>query len=148
MLSMSLLVSCVGLGVFGAILLVVIVVVLSRREDFVHPVSGRKSDPQPVREVSVEALKNIPSNPHFLSIEDQEQVLVDWLLAQASEQTGVNLTGDQMVQDRMVNAVRNAMKDLDGQDSTTISLPFLTADGSGPKHFEMTFTRQMMDQIQ
>jgi len=148
MFSMGLLlVICLGLGALAAVILVIVVVVISRREDFVNPFSNRKTERQPAREASVSATKNVAPPYSFRSEGDQEQALVDWLVSQASAQTGVNLSRDQMVQERIVNAVRNAMQELEGQDEAVISLPFLTADGSGPKHFEMTFTRKMMDQL-
>jgi len=136
-----------GLVVVVAIILLVVVVVISRRSDFVNPFPSRKSDRQPVREVAT--TPPIDVQPHLYSqpVAHQEAALVDWLVAEASAQTGVNLIGDQMVHERIVNAVQKVIKELEQQDSAQISLPFLTADENGPKHFEIKITRQMSDQL-
>jgi hypothetical protein len=73
--------------------------------------------------------------------------VADWLMAQATQQTGVKLTGQPMVYDRIINATRNALYELAAQESAAISLPFLTADQNGPKHLQTTLTRQMVDEL-
>ncbi len=147
-LSIILVIVCLGLAVVGAIVAVIVVIAVSRREDFVNPFGGRKPESLMSQEVVYATPKEAPSVRGVDPVADQETAWVDWLVAQASAQTGVKLEGDPMVRERMINAVRNALVELKEQDTTTINLPFLTADPTGPKHFEIKFTRQMRDQIQ
>jgi molecular chaperone DnaK len=80
--------------------------------------------------------------------EDREaQALVNWLLTQAFEQTGVKIADDPMARQRIVEAAQKALKELRGQDAVTISLPFLTADSNGPKHFEIRVTRDTLKEL-
>ena len=73
--------------------------------------------------------------------ERNESPLVNWLLDRAAEQTGMTLDGDSLVRERMEQAAVKAMEELQTHQSATISLPFLTADARGPKHFTVTFKR-------
>ncbi len=67
--------------------------------------------------------------------------LVEWLLDRASEQTGVNVTDDPLARERIAQAAVKAMEELRDGGSATISLPFLSADAQGPKHFLVQFKR-------
>ena len=142
-LSIIVLAAVIGLGVVVMLVMVVMIVALSRREDFINPFSSSK----PTRERSTKEPKVDSPRMAPPLIGEEEAALVDWLLDQASEQTGVNLKGDPMAVERIANAARLARQELEEQESTLISLPFLTADGSGPKHFELTLTRNMLDQL-
>ncbi|GAB4580739.1 MAG: hypothetical protein Fur0022_34810 [Anaerolineales bacterium] len=135
----------VGLGVAAVLIAVVAVIALSRRDDFVNPFSSGKTAVK--NKMPVDLPKNIAPPVFQQPKTDQEAALVDWLIEQASAQTGVMLAHDPIVRDRMLNAVRIALQELKEQEATKISLPFLTADPSGPKHFELRFTRQMADQV-
>lgn len=73
--------------------------------------------------------------------------LADWLTAQATQQTGVKLDGQPTIHERMTKAAENALFELATQESTLISLPFLTADKNGPKHFKITLTRKIVDDL-
>jgi hypothetical protein len=73
--------------------------------------------------------------------------VVDWLLNQASVQTGMRLVDDPMVYERISKAAEKAMRELFAQEAVTISLPFLTADGNGPKHFQTQLTRPVVDDL-
>ena len=137
----------IGLVCITSIILLVVVVVISRREDFVNPFSSKKPERQPEQKVSAQVYENVPPHLYARPVSDQESALVDWLLAQASAQSGMNLSQDQMAVERIADAARKAMKELEGQDSTHISLPFLTADGSGPMHFEIFLSRTMLEQL-
>ncbi|HLF87888.1 MAG TPA: hypothetical protein VI451_03020 [Anaerolineales bacterium] len=86
-----------GLVCIASIILLVIVVVISRREDFVNPFPRKKSERHPEREVSAEVIEeDAPPRLYARPVAGQEAALVDWLLAQASAQTEVNLSGDQI----------------------------------------------------
>ena len=68
--------------------------------------------------------------------------LVRLLLERASEETGVRMIDDALARQRIEQAAAQAMDDLHTHDSATISLPFLTADARGPKHFEVRVQRR------
>jgi hypothetical protein len=143
--SLLLLIAIVGIGLVAAIVGVVVVVALSRREDFVNPFGGRKSDPNTLREPARDVSR--PQGFSFKPAVDQETALVDWLISQATAQTGMNLSQDPMVRERMVSAAQRTLKELESQAAAQISLPFLAADARGPKHFEIQVTRQMLQQL-
>lgn len=90
-----------------------------------------------------------PALPKFFtSAADREhQAVIAWLLSQAFEQTGVKLADDKIAYQRISEAARKAVKELQSQTATTISLPFLTADASGPKHFEIRLTRDVLKEL-
>ncbi len=84
----------------------------------------------------------------FVSQTDrEEQAVVNWLLTQAFEQTGVKVADDKVAYGRVVEATRLALKDLRSRPVVTISLPFLTADAAGPKHFEIRLTRDVIKEL-
>lgn len=70
-----------------------------------------------------------------------------WLLAQAFEQTGVRVADDRIARARIGDAARQALQALKAQEAVTISLPFLTADASGPRHFEIRLTRSVIQAL-
>jgi hypothetical protein len=79
--------------------------------------------------------------------EHQLQVVVDWLLTQAFEQTGVRVADEPLAYQRISEAAQKAMRDLQTQEVASISLPFLTADANGPKHFEARLTRAVIREL-
>jgi Hsp70 protein len=82
------------------------------------------------------------------SINDREvRVVVTWLLSQAFEQTGVKVADDKMAFQRIVEAADKAVRELKTQPVANISLPYLTADASGPKHVEARLTREMIVEL-
>ena len=86
-----------------------------------------------------------PSLP--ASDERQLQAVVDWLLTQAFEQTGIRVADEPLAYQRITEAAQKAMRDLQTQEVASISLPFLTADASGPKHFEARLTRAVIREL-
>jgi hypothetical protein len=77
----------------------------------------------------------------------EAEAVIHWLLTQAFEQTGVRVADDRLAYDRIVQAAHKALQDLKTQTAVTISLPFLTADASGPKHFEIRLTREVIQDL-
>ncbi|MDW8328121.1 MAG: Hsp70 family protein [Anaerolineales bacterium] len=100
-----------------------------------------------------EAGERLPSAARVLpkafssSAEREEQAVINWLLSQAFEQTGVRVAEDKIAYSRIAEAARKAVQELRTQPSTHISLPFLTADASGPKHFEIRLTREVLKEL-
>lgn len=86
--------------------------------------------------------------PPVKSINDREvRVVVTWLLSQAFEQTGVKVADDKLAFQRIVEAADKAVRELKTQPVVTVSLPYLTADTSGPKHLEARLTREMIVEL-
>jgi Na+-transporting methylmalonyl-CoA/oxaloacetate decarboxylase gamma subunit len=77
----------------------------------------------------------------------EEQAVVTWLLSQAFEQTGVKVADDKVAYQRIVEAAQKALRELKSQPAVTISLPYLTADAAGPKHFEIRLTRDVIREL-
>ncbi len=90
----------------------------------------------------------LPAARLFAKPEEREaQALITWLLSQAFEQTGVKVADDAMARQRIAEAAQKALKELRSQNAVTISLPFLTADANGPKHFEIRLTRDTLKEL-
>ena len=88
--------------------------------------------------------KSTPVN----SIHDREvRVVVNWLLSVAFEQTGVKVADDKLAFERIVSAADKAVRELKAEPVVTVSLPYLTADASGPKHLEARLTREMIVEL-
>lgn len=77
----------------------------------------------------------------------EEQAVITWLLSQAFEQTGVKVADDKVAYQRIVEAAQKALAELKTQPAATISLPYLTADAAGPKHFEIRLTRDVIREL-
>ena len=80
--------------------------------------------------------------------DDFDARIVDWMAESfARENGGLDLRKDKMAHQRLRDAAEKAKIELSGVMSTDISLPFITADASGPKHFEATLTRAKFDEL-
>ncbi len=79
--------------------------------------------------------------------DDVDQVLIDWLVAEFNKDTGVDLSKDKMVMQRLKDAAEKAKIELSSSPRTSINLPFLTADASGPKHLEKDLTRAEFERM-
>jgi hypothetical protein len=81
-------------------------------------------------------------------ISDREvRAVVSWLLSQAFEQTGIRVADDRLAYQRIVEAAQKAVLELKTQSTFDVSLPYLTADASGPKHLEARITREMIEEL-
>jgi molecular chaperone DnaK len=79
--------------------------------------------------------------------DDFDQVIIDHLVAEFKKENGIDLSQDKMALQRLKDAAEKAKKDLSGVTQTQISLPFITADASGPKHLEVSLTRAKFEEI-
>jgi molecular chaperone DnaK len=87
------------------------------------------------------------SGDNRLGGDDFDQVIIDYLVDKFKRETGIDLSQDKMAMQRLKEAAEKAKKDLSGVTSTTISLPFITADATGPKHLEETLTRAKFEEL-
>lgn len=77
----------------------------------------------------------------FLGGDDFDNRLIDWLADEFKSESGIDLRGDVMAMQRLKEAAENAKKELSSAMETTINLPFITADATGPKHLVKTLSR-------
>jgi len=77
--------------------------------------------------------------------EDFDNRIVEHFLAKFKSETGIDLSTDKTAMQRLKDEAEKAKKELSTTTSYDVSLPFITADASGPKHFEMTLTRAYIE---
>jgi molecular chaperone DnaK len=83
----------------------------------------------------------------FLGGEDFDQRIIDWLVQTFQGETGVDLSSDRLALQRMKEAAERAKCELSSVTETNISLPFIAADQSGPKHINSTLTRAKFEEL-
>lgn len=79
--------------------------------------------------------------------DDFDQAIMDWLIEEFKAETGIDLRNDNMAMQRLKDAAEKAKKDLSSVLTTTISLPFIAADATGPKHLERELTRAKFEEL-
>lgn len=79
--------------------------------------------------------------------DDFDDEIIKLLVEDFKRTNGVDLSGDKLAMQRLKEAAEKAKIDLSAVTKTTISLPFITADATGPKHLEYELTRAKFDQI-
>ena len=79
--------------------------------------------------------------------DDFDNKIMEFLIDSFKSQEGIDLSKDKMAMQRLKEAAEKAKIELSGMTSTTVSLPFITADQTGPKHLEVTITRQKFDAL-
>lgn len=87
------------------------------------------------------------SGDNKLGGDDFDDVIMNYLVSEFKKEHGIDLSKDRMAQQRLKDAAEKAKKDLSGVLTTTISLPFITADATGPKHLEMNLTRAKFEEL-
>ncbi|MCL6441808.1 MAG: molecular chaperone DnaK, partial [Thermoleophilum sp.] len=76
-----------------------------------------------------------------------DKAIVDWLVAEFKKDHGIDLAQDRMALQRLYEAAEKAKVELSSAQETQISLPFITADQSGPKHLDMRLTRAKLNEL-
>ena len=79
--------------------------------------------------------------------DDFDKCVMDWMAAEFKKAEGIDLTGDKVAMQRLKEAAEKAKIELSGVTSSSINLPYITADATGPKHLELTLTRAKFDQL-
>jgi molecular chaperone DnaK len=79
--------------------------------------------------------------------DDYDRRVVDWLADEFKKQNGIDLKADRQALQRLTEAAERAKIELSSRLETTINLPFITADQTGPKHLEMTLTRAKFESL-
>ena len=83
----------------------------------------------------------------FLGGEDFDQRIIDWLLEEFKAENGVDLKDDRLALQRLKEAAERAKCELSSVNETSISLPFIAADASGPKHINSVLTREKFEEL-
>lgn len=79
--------------------------------------------------------------------DDFDEELIKYVADEFQKEHGIDLRKDPMALQRLQEACEKAKKELSSTQTTTINLPFITADASGPKHLQMTITRAKFEQL-
>ena len=79
--------------------------------------------------------------------DDFDKCVMDWMAAEFKKTEGIDLTGDKVAMQRLKEAAEKAKIELSGVTSTSINLPYITADATGPKHLDLTLSRAKFDQL-
>jgi molecular chaperone DnaK len=83
----------------------------------------------------------------LLGGEDFDEELLEHLLKDFKKTSGIDLSGDKLAMQRLREAAEKAKRELDGLAQTEVSLPFITADASGPKHMNVKITRSQFENM-
>ena len=79
--------------------------------------------------------------------DDFDQRIIDWLADEFKKEQGIDLRQDKMAMQRLKEAAEKAKIELSSVTTSNISLPFITADATGPKHLETTLTRAKFNEM-
>ena len=79
--------------------------------------------------------------------DDFDKRIMDYLVEEFKKENGIDLSSDKMAMQRLKEAAEKTKIELSGVMSSTVSLPFITADSTGPKHLEMTITRAKFESM-
>ncbi len=79
--------------------------------------------------------------------DDFDQRIIEWLVSEFRKDTGIELSKDRMALQRLKEAAEKAKIELSSSQSTTINLPFITADAKGPKHLTSSLTRARLEHL-
>jgi len=83
----------------------------------------------------------------MLGGEDFDEELLEHLLSEFKKDSGIDLSGDNLAMQRLREAAEKAKRELDGLAQTDVSLPFITADASGPKHLNIKISRAQFENM-
>jgi molecular chaperone DnaK len=91
-------------------------------------------------------VKSTAGDTH-LGGDDIDHLMIDWMVKEFKQETGIDVGRDKMVLQRLKDAAEKAKIELSSAQSTNINLPFLTADATGPKHFQRDLSRAKFEQM-
>ena len=79
--------------------------------------------------------------------DDFDNCIMDYLVAEFKKAEGIDLSGDKVAMQRLKEAAEKAKIELSGVTSSSINLPYITADATGPKHLDVTLTRAKFNEL-
>lgn len=84
---------------------------------------------------------------NHLGGDDIDEILIDWMAEDFKKKTGIDLRQDKTSHQRLKEAAEKTKIELSSKLKTTINLPFITADKTGPKHLDMELSRAKFEQL-
>lgn len=87
------------------------------------------------------------SGNNHLGGDNFDETIINWLTSEFKKESGIDLANDKMAYQRLKDAAEKAKKELSSTMETTVSLPFITMDATGPKHLEMKLTRAKFNDL-
>jgi molecular chaperone DnaK len=119
------------------------------RKIAVYDLGGGTFDISIIDIINIEGEKQIEvlstNGDTFLGGEDFDQVLMDYLVDEFKKENGVDLKKDMLALQRLKEAAEKAKIELSSTQSTSVNLPYITADASGPKHMNVTVSRSKFE---
>ncbi len=101
-----------------------------------------------ILEIGEDVIEVISTNGDtHLGGDDVDQIIIDWLISEFKSDTGMDVSGDKMVLQRLKEAGEKAKIELSSALESDINLPFLTADQNGPKHLHVKLTRAKLESM-
>ena len=91
-------------------------------------------------------VKATNGNNH-LGGDDFDNKIVEWMVSEFKKAEGIDLSKDKMATQRLVEAAEKAKRELSSTTSTSINLPFITADANGPKHMDLSLSRAQFNNL-
>ena len=79
--------------------------------------------------------------------DDFDQRIMDYLVAEFKKAEGINLANDKVAMQRLKEAAEKAKIELSGMTTTSVNLPYITADATGPKHLDVTLSRAKFNEL-
>ena len=79
--------------------------------------------------------------------DDFDKRIIDWMVQSFKTETGIDLSSDKMAMQRLKEAAEKAKIELSGVTTSSINLPFITADQTGPTHLDLTLTRAKFNEL-
>merc|ERR1712159_800603 len=83
----------------------------------------------------------------ILGGEDFDEAILDWMTTEFKKDQGIDLSTDTLALQRLREAAEKAKMELSSATTTDINLPFITADATGPKHFNVKLTRAKLEDL-
>ncbi|MFW5897312.1 MAG: molecular chaperone DnaK, partial [Bacillota bacterium] len=87
------------------------------------------------------------SGDNLLGGDDFDERVLEWMIREFKKDQGIDLSKDRQARQRLIEAAEKAKVELSSTLQTNISLPFITADSSGPKHLELVLTRAKLEDL-
>ncbi|MGB1700680.1 MAG: molecular chaperone DnaK, partial [Nannocystaceae bacterium] len=101
-----------------------------------------------ILEVAENVVEVIATNGDtHLGGDDFDEIIIKWLIAEFKKESGIDVSSDNMVMQRLKDAAEKAKIELSNQSEVDINLPFLTADASGPKHLQIKLSRAKFESM-
>jgi len=79
--------------------------------------------------------------------DDFDERIIRWMIEEFRKSNGIDLSGDKIAMQRLKEAAEKAKIELSGVTTTSINLPYITADATGPKHLDLTLTRAKFNEL-